>query len=71
MYLVCIVSKIVKCLPNNSEDFNQALPQGTTIAASKTRRYLRKQGVFCRIAVKKLLLRPQNRKKRLRFAKEH
>jgi transposase len=53
------------------DEINQGLPQGTTIAASTTRRYLREQGLLGRVAVKKPLLRPQNRIKRLRFAKQH
>ena len=54
-----------------SEKINEALPEGTTIAPSTTRRYLREQGLFGRVAVKKPFLKQQNRKRRLSFAKEH
>ena len=47
------------------------MPEETTIAPSTTRRYLREQGLLGRVAVKKLFLRQQNKKRRLLFAKEH
>lgn len=60
-----------KSSKQQSDEINKALPQGTTIASSTTRRYLREEGLFGRVAIKKPLLRRQNRIKRLRFAKQH
>lgn len=58
-----------KTLPNIRAEINESLP--VTISDSTVKRRLHNVGLFGRVAVKKPLLRKQNKQKRLKWAKEH
>lgn len=58
-----------KTVPEITAEFN--IGRNTPVSNSVIRRSLKKSGLNGRVAAKKPLLRPQNIRKRLQFAKEH
>lgn len=58
-----------KSVPNIRAEMNKSLPE--PISDSTVNRRLHAAGLFGRVAVKKPLLRKQNKQKRLKWAKEH
>jgi len=68
---IVLISKINRkfTAPEITAEFNRS--HSKTISLNTTKRRLRQAGLFGRVVVKKPLLRNENKKKRLAWAKEH